>query len=137
MKIETKQVTKHVFSDLRYQDTVSIVIEDEMKGWGSVTITKYGSAWTGSWNAMGDRTVTEFFLHCDNDYLCKNLGVRDREIYDYSAEPIWNEEGGYSHQPRITNPEYIHLCKVIEVVKEGLKQIKPEIKDYGKCSECK
>ena len=42
-------------------------------GKGHVTITCYGSAWTAYFNAMGQRTIQQFFKEVDVSYIVGRL----------------------------------------------------------------
>jgi hypothetical protein len=55
-------------------DAITVYWEDHAPGKGSATITCWGSAWTSYWNAMGSRSIQQFFLDVGTDYLVSKLG---------------------------------------------------------------
>ena len=61
-------------SDLYRLDPIQVFWSNRGAGQGRVTITCYDSAWTTYWNAMGDRTIQEFFEQADVGYLVDKLG---------------------------------------------------------------
>lgn len=60
-------------SEIPALDPVQVYWEDFGGGRGRVTITCYGEAWTGYWNAMGEITIKEFFCECDINYLANRI----------------------------------------------------------------
>lgn len=74
MQITTSTVKKVVISDVPNLDTVTVFLEDLEPSKGKATITCYNESWTYYWGGMGDRTIAEFILSCDEHYLAKNFG---------------------------------------------------------------
>lgn len=60
-------------------DPIQVFWSDLGAGKGSVTITCYGSAWTAYFNAMGPRTIRQFFGDADTDYLVTKLANTQRK----------------------------------------------------------
>jgi hypothetical protein len=73
MKIESSQVTKIRLSELDRLDPVTVILEDIEPRKGKIIIECYGQSWSSYWGGMGDRTITEFFCSCNNEYLIGNL----------------------------------------------------------------
>lgn len=48
---------------------------DVEPGKGYVTIICYGQAWTAYFNAMGDKTIKQFFAGCDTGYMVTKMGI--------------------------------------------------------------
>ena len=147
MKLDLSTVRKIKLTDLDRLDPVSIFLEDFGIGAGQITIYCYGEAWTSYWGGMGNDTIAEFFCGCDEHYIAKNLSQVDSEIYDidtlrYQAEADgvecyrddpWNDYefmdkmyGGDMYEwsdslPKMPNPKYRYLCRIILAVQEGLR----------------
>lgn len=73
MKIETQTVTKLVISDMPNLDPITVFLEDLEPRKGKATITCYNESWTAYWGGMGDKTIAEFILSCNEDYLVGNF----------------------------------------------------------------
>ncbi|HHQ6593912.1 TPA: hypothetical protein ACSTLU_000116 [Serratia fonticola] len=79
-------------------DPVTVLIEDILPGAGRITIICWGEVWTSFWGGMSGRSVGEFFLGENSEYLAKNL---------------W---GSQKH----TKAKAVYLLRIIEAVKSGL-----------------
>lgn len=84
MKILESQFKKMELTDLVEDfkiDNVSVMVEDPHPGAGRITITCFGQAWTAYFNAIGRKSMSEFFCACDEEYLIDALCFRpeDRE----------------------------------------------------------
>lgn len=82
MKIEQSTVRKLSVSELDRLDPLTIFLEDLGVAQGRITITCYGESWTAYWGGMGNRTLAQFFLSCNNSYLAKNLSSIKSEVND-------------------------------------------------------
>lgn len=172
MKIETSTVKKLVISDLERLDPITVFLEDLDPRQGKATITCYNESWTSYWGGMGDRTIAEFILSCDEHYLAKNFGghidhslidienmadharkeiiglrrKKDldsdyaRELYDKAERleglehdsTLFDLHGGLMQEvfgddwwhglPTVPNHKYTYLCRIINTVKEALRQ---------------
>lgn len=81
MKIETKQVTRLLISDLMREpfklDPVTVYLEDlglqedtdRISRRGKIIIECYGKLWSAYWGAMGDRTLSQFVCGESDQYL--------------------------------------------------------------------
>ncbi len=85
MEIKQSKATSLQISDVQGLDLISVYLEDYEPRKGKITIDCYGKAWSSYWGGMGDRTIAQFFVDCDNHYLAKNLSSIDSEIDDYDA----------------------------------------------------
>lgn len=54
-------------------DRITVFWRNWELGRGQVAIAAYGSAWTASFNAMGDRTIQKFFADASVDYMAGKL----------------------------------------------------------------
>lgn len=86
MKIEQKKVETIRIDDI-YQshglDPITVFLEDYEPRKGKITINCYDKSWNSFWGGMGDRTIAEFFVSCDNHYLAKNLSGVSSTVDDY------------------------------------------------------
>lgn len=48
-------------------------------GKGRVILQCYGDAWTAYWGAMGLRTLEEFFIYCDVEYLTARFRPKKKD----------------------------------------------------------
>jgi len=85
MKIEKTIATKIQITDVYGLDPVSVYLEDFEPRKGKITISCWDKSWHSYWGGMGDRTISEFFLSCDNHYIAKNLSSIKSSINDYEA----------------------------------------------------
>lgn len=76
MEIETSTVKKLVISDVPGLDPITVFLEDLEPRKGKATITCYKESWTAYWGNMGDMTIAEFILSCNEHYLANNLAER-------------------------------------------------------------
>lgn len=152
MKIQTSKVRKLLISGVKGLDPVSVYLEDYGPGEGKITITCYGKAWTAYWGSMGDFNITDFFLSCNEHYITKNLSDLDYKIFDVNKikadaldkgiecfrDDPWNDyeflESMYGPDmacwhdsiPKMENPKYLYLCRIIFAVQGALKLTKEE-----------
>ncbi len=150
MIILTSKVTKLLLTELDRLDPVTVIAEDIGPSQGKITIDCYGQSWTAYWGGMGKRNIQEFFCSCDEHYIAKNLSSIPSDVYDvdtlreqadkkgvvYSCrdEP-WNDYdfmdamyGGDAYNrvdslPKMVNPEYDYLCRIIKTVQGAFKQL--------------
>lgn len=85
MKIEESFTRKILISDIENLDPVSVYLEDFKPRHGKITISCYDKSWNSYWGGMGDKTISEFFLSCDNHYLAKNLSSTRSSVTDYDS----------------------------------------------------
>jgi hypothetical protein len=83
MKVEQSKVTKLKLTDLDRLDPITIFLEDFEPRKGKITIECFGKSWSSYWGGMGDRTIAQFFIDCDNHYLAKNLSSISSTVDDY------------------------------------------------------
>lgn len=172
MKIKETKVKKLHVSDIYNShglDPVHIYLEDYELGKGKITISCYDKTWHSYWGSMGDRTISQFFLSCNNHYIAKNLTSINSSIPDYEKlkdkikefykddydegdfygeiseifESLSELEGDqsdgenwvrnntktmsevfgcdwYYDIPKMENPKYKYLCRIIDLTKEAL-----------------
>jgi len=58
-------------------DLINVIIDDIELGKGRIIIECYGQVWSSFWGAIGNRSISQFFVDCQDDYLFDNLnGIR-------------------------------------------------------------
>lgn len=114
MNIKTSKVTKLMLTDLQKLDPVKVIIDDIDNGKGSIIITCFGKAWTAYWPAMGDRSVRQFFIDADNEYLAGNLAPQINQETQWN--PMEDECGFEDFKPQASN-EYTYICRIIDAIK--------------------
>lgn len=107
-------------------DPVRVQIEDIGPGKGRINITCYTEAWTAYWGAMGDNTLAEFFVSCDEHYLAGNLDYgRSTEVFSIEAldkklcETIIQRRRNRWHQDHINQETARDLWIDIELYVHG------------------
>jgi len=73
MKVENSTSETITISGVAGLDIITAVFQDIEKGEGRLIIQCYGIAWAAYWGGMGDRTIQEFILSCDTEYLTDKL----------------------------------------------------------------
>lgn len=75
LHITEKQVTQIEISGAERLDPISLLLENLEPGKGRITIRCYAQAWalTAYWGAMGGRTVEEFVMDCNPEYVSDAL----------------------------------------------------------------
>lgn len=73
MRIEKAQVSAFTIHDAKALDPVTVIMQDYGSGKGKLILECYSQAWSAYWGAMGNRSLTEFVLGCDVDYLTNRL----------------------------------------------------------------
>ncbi|MDC5753598.1 hypothetical protein [Vibrio europaeus] len=73
MKIKQSTAIKLKLTDLDNLDPITVFVEDLSQGEGKITIECYGKSWSSYWGAMGGRTLSAFFVSCNDEYLVNNL----------------------------------------------------------------
>lgn len=85
MKVCHTIVTKIEISELDRLDPISVTLEDFAPGKGKINIDCWGQAWSAYWGGMSGRTIAEFFVSCDEDYLAGKLFHGQTYVPDYNA----------------------------------------------------
>lgn len=73
MKVEKGAVTILRITEVPGLDPIRVTLDDIEPGKGRINIECYGKAWASYWGAIGDQTIAEFVVSCDNCYLISNL----------------------------------------------------------------
>ena len=69
MKLAVTKTTDLSMTDIAGLDPLTVFLENFAPGRGGITIKCAGKSWSTGWGAMGGRTVEQFFVSCDDDYL--------------------------------------------------------------------
>lgn len=73
MIVRHSMVKRLEITEVPRLDPIRIYLEDYDPGRGRITISCYDAAWVGYWGGMGGRSIAEFFVDCDAEYLAGNL----------------------------------------------------------------
>ena len=105
MQIAQSNVRKITITEMKGLDPISIYLEDFEPRKGKIIISCWDKSWHSYWGGMGDRTISEFFLSCDNHYIAKNLSSISSSINDYEVLGIkikeLTKDGGENDDPEI------------------------------------
>lgn len=85
-----------------FLDPIHVYWENVATGSGYVTIISYGEAWTQYFGAMSGRTIQEFFVAADENYLVNALGNKPSLRQGQRAT--------------------IHLTRIVQAIREALKR---------------
>ncbi|EKO3439457.1 hypothetical protein NTE19_003349 [Vibrio fluvialis] len=85
MKVTTSNVVRIQLTELDRLDPITIFLEDFEPRKGKITIECYGQSWSSYWGGMGDRSIAEFFIDCNNSYLAGNLSRISSDVDDYEG----------------------------------------------------
>ena len=74
MKVEIlRSITKVKITQVKNLDLINVYIDNIKKGSGRILIECYGEVWSYYWGAMGDRTIEQFMIDTDSDYILNKL----------------------------------------------------------------
>jgi len=113
MNTEKRQTETYVLRNLDRLDPVTAYVTNYEPGIGKIVVECYGSAWTASWCGMGDSSLQEFFLACNNDYILGKMLVA-MQAKDM-AECFGSD--WYMDLPRCNTSEYEYLGRILNAVK--------------------
>lgn len=125
MKVVESTINKIEISEVKGLDPISVICENTAPGKGKVTVTCYGESWTSFWNAIGKRTIEEFFCACDSDYLIGSLSHESSTIYEepecLTDQDEFSEVGNGSHGlTEMPNPKYEYIKRIVETIQNAL-----------------
>ena len=143
MNTEKRETETYVLTSLDGLDTVTVYVTNYKPGQGKLVIECYGEAWAHYWGAMADRTLQEFVLQAENDYLATKL-VREARQTDFdeinelahkrgfedicvtddvevamAADAMASCFGDdwYMNLPRCHTREYRYVCQILNAIK--------------------
>ena len=79
MKIEKLQTETYVLTALDKLDPITVYVTNYDLGKGKIVIECSCDAWAFYWGSMGERTLQEFVLKAENDYLLGKLIKETRQ----------------------------------------------------------
>jgi hypothetical protein len=74
VKVQTSTAVKLIISEVPRLDPITVFLEDLAPREGKATISCYNQSWSAWWGGMGDRSIKDFILSCDERYLANNFG---------------------------------------------------------------
>lgn len=108
MNINTKPATMLVIDGMgeppHRLDPIRVITENFQPGQGRIIIVCWDAAWVGYWGAMSGKTVENFFIGCDAEYLADNLGC---------ARSLSQSKSNRAY-----------LIRVIQAVQDALRELK-------------
>ncbi|MEW8120047.1 MAG: hypothetical protein AB2792_23040 [Candidatus Thiodiazotropha sp.] len=96
MTVNKRQTETYVLTELDRIDPVTVYVTNYQPGQGKVVIECYGEAWTAYWGAMGDNTLQQFFVTCDNDYILNKM-LKNTMQTDFDAINDIAHKKGFEH----------------------------------------
>lgn len=93
MNTEKKQTETYVITGWDRLDAVTVYVTNYKLGQGKIVIECYDDVWTHYWGAMGDRTLQEFVVGAENDYLLNKLLKETRQTNFDEINEIANKRG--------------------------------------------
>lgn len=73
MDIEKRETETFVLTDIQNLDPVTVYVTNYQLGKGKIVIECYGQAWACYWGGMGENTLQQFFVTCENDYIIHKM----------------------------------------------------------------
>lgn len=145
IKVTSRKAVVHTITGVEGLDAVHFCMEDFGIGQGSITIDCFGQAWAMYWPAMGNYTIAEFLVKASTDYIARKLTDEPEEIIDFEKvgkaigvedicqETAWvyceqlekeyGDEWYLDELPKMPNHEYQYVCKIVDAVKIGIKEL--------------
>lgn len=82
MNIKKSTVTKMFITGVEDLDPINVFIGDMNANRGRITIACFDNSWSYYWGSIGERTMTQFFCACSDDYLARkfHLGIESTVI---------------------------------------------------------
>ncbi len=142
MKTTKNQTETYVLTKLDRLDPVTVYVTNYEPGQGKIVIECFGSAWAYFWGGMGDKTLQQFFVTCDNDYILNKLLDETRQTdfdeindlaqkkgfsicVDSDVEMAWQAEEmaecfgpeWYMDLPRCNTSDYGYLGRIVTAIK--------------------
>ncbi|WCH25229.1 hypothetical protein [Aeromonas salmonicida] len=80
VEVATAHVTALRLTGLDNLDPITVYLDNPEPGRGTITIRCWDACWVAGWPSMSGRSVEEFFVARDDDYLAKNLSSIPEEV---------------------------------------------------------
>ncbi|MEW8193287.1 MAG: hypothetical protein AB2793_06235 [Candidatus Thiodiazotropha sp.] len=84
MNIEKRRTETYILTNLGTLDPVTVYVTNYQQGKGKIVIECFGDVWANYWGGMGDKTLQQFFVLCENDYLLNKL-LKETTQTDFEA----------------------------------------------------
>lgn len=147
MTTEKRQTETYVLTGLDRLDPVTVYVTNYKPGQGKIVIECFGEAWTAYWGGMGDNTLQQFFLTCDNAYILGKM-LKETQQTDFDAINDTAHKKGFSLSvtsdvevamqademsecfgsdwymdlPQCQTPEYEYLGRILNAVKGAFSE---------------
>ncbi len=63
-------------------DPITVILQDIEQGKGRLIVECYSDAWAGFWGGMGNRTITQFLLENEPDYIIGRMMRDNMTVHD-------------------------------------------------------
>ena len=93
MTTTIKKTKTYVLTDLDRLDPVTMYTTNYAPGQGKIVIECYCSSWAAYWGGMGESTLQEFLLTCENDYILGKLLKQTRQTDFDEVNEIAHKRG--------------------------------------------
>lgn len=146
MNIEITKTDTYLLTDIDGLDPVTVYVRNYAPERGKIVIECFGKAWSYYWGGMGDRTLQEFFISCDNPYILgkllkdttetdfekinnklnwKGINVHVENDVEVAMHTLEMEEcfgpDWYFDIPQCKTADYEYLGRIIDVVKTAFR----------------
>lgn len=71
-------ITGHILYEADRLDPITVILHDFRQGMGRLILECYGSAWSATWGAIGARTLRDFLVSCDPQYVANAMASATR-----------------------------------------------------------
>lgn len=97
MKVINRHTYTYILTGLEGLDPITVYVTNYKLGQGKVVIECFGDAWAHYWGAMGENTLQEFFVSCNNDYILNKL-LKTTTQTDFDQINSIGNSRGYSFE---------------------------------------
>ncbi|PUB80892.1 MAG: hypothetical protein DBP02_19810 [gamma proteobacterium symbiont of Ctena orbiculata] len=147
MNIENRQTKTYILTDLDSLDPVTVYVTNYEPGRGKVVVECFGKAWAYFWGSMGELTLQQFFVSCNNDYILNKLLEDTRQTDFEEINNIAHKNGSllcvssdievalaademsnlfgpdwFMDLPTCNTSEYVYLGRIVNAIKEAFTE---------------
>ncbi|MDX5584115.1 MAG: hypothetical protein QNK20_04180, partial [Aureibaculum sp.] len=148
MNTEKRETETYILTNIDGLDPVTIYVTNYKIGQGKIVIECFGDVWSYFWGGLGNKSLQEFFVSCDNSYILNKLlkkttqtdfeeinNLADKrgfpEICVSSDVDVAMQAGDmdkcfgdewYMELPTCETTEYWHLSRIVDAIKDSFKR---------------
>jgi len=146
MKLSKESTETYIITNADKIDPVTVYVRNYKKGQGKITFDCFGDAYSYYWGSMGENTLQEFFVSCDNDYILNKL-LKETYQPDFDeinktlashgidavvmsdVEMVWAQEDiekcfgdeWFMDLPQCNTNEYRYVSNIIDAIKDAFR----------------